>query len=307
MTREDIAAYNANRKSTLRSIKAKRESRIKAIQERAIQEIQQVTIQYAADPERLRAKYAADALYKSERAKRKAERRQKREEQLVARAVKEHVIRNYSFGEELFNSITLGIGAGLSIAAIVLFVLRAVMCAPSYIFGRTVTGFALVGAFLFLTYLMSTLAHALKPYIAKYVFRKLAYSMGFTCYTSVLSLCALTFIRGKEGWTLFGIDGALCLCAVIAWTTFSERLRVRALKIICALMFGALIVQLVMLLDGYPVICFKLLVTAFVTYIIGELFHAMKNIKWTNPVFHLFNLLANIFIFFSLYLAVADL
>ena len=44
MNQQDIAAAKAARKSTLKSLKAKRECRIKAIQEKAAEEIRQVYI-----------------------------------------------------------------------------------------------------------------------------------------------------------------------------------------------------------------------------------------------------------------------
>ena len=71
MTREDEIAANAVRLSTLRSIKAKKRLRIQQIKEEAEAKIREINIQYAEDPERLKAKYAAEDYAKSEKAKNK--------------------------------------------------------------------------------------------------------------------------------------------------------------------------------------------------------------------------------------------
>lgn len=303
MDKQDIAAAKAIRKSTLNSLKAKRESRIKSIQEHAAEEIRQVNIQFAADPERIRAKYAADAAYKSDHEKRRAAKAQKRAELRATRQSGELLMpREFSFGEEIFNSITLGIGAGLAIAAIVLLVTRAAYYAPARLYGRTVTSFSLTGTFLFLVYLMSTLAHALTPYGAKRVFRILSYDFGYLCYTSIMSLFALVFLDGPAGWVLFGVNWLLAVLAVCFYSTM-EKNRRTAMKIVDILFVCALLAELKLLYGAIPFISMKLLVVALSAYLVGELFHAMKKIKWTNPIFHLFNLLANVFIFFALFLS----
>jgi hemolysin III len=303
MNRQDIAAAKAVRKSTLKSLKAKRESRIKSIQERAAEEIRQVNIQFAADPERMRAKYAADAAYKSDKARRSAEKAQQRAEVRASREAKELAVpREFSFGEEIFNSITLGIGAGLSIAAIILLVIRAAVYAPPELYGRTVTSFALTGTFLFLVYLMSTLAHALTPYGAKRVFRVLSYDCGYLCYASILSLFALGPLHGPAGWILFGINWFMAALAVLFYSVL-DRSRAQVMKFINAFLALALAAELKLLIAAVPVLSMKLLTVALVSFLIGELFHMMKKVKWANSIFHIFNLSANIFVFFGLFLS----
>ena len=68
--------------------------------------------------------------------------RQKRDEK---KALEAGIPKRYSIGEEIFNSVTHGIGAGLSIAALVLLIVRAVFNAPEGETGFYVTGFTLFG------------------------------------------------------------------------------------------------------------------------------------------------------------------
>lgn len=307
MDRQNIIAAKAARKSTLKSIRAKRESRIKSIQDKAAEEIRQINIQFAADPERMKAKYAADAAYKSERAKRRSAKAQKREESRVAYEMKQKQNeRLSSFAEEIFNSITIGIGAGLSAAALVLYIVQAVYHAPDGMAGKTIVCYTLSGAFLFLLYLMSTLAHALGSFAARRVFRILSYGFGFLTVSSVLSLFALICIRGTAGWILFSLSSFLGIFAVAFYSGMERHPAGRKIGIkIYVFLFAALLIfELVLLCPKVSVITLKFLVLASVSFAVAELFHAMKNVRWTNSIFHLLSIIANIFGFFAIYYAI---
>lgn len=75
--------------------------------------------------------------------------------------------KRYTLGEEIFSAVTHGIGAGLSVAALVTMVVRAARSADAY----AVVAATLFGAALIILYTMSTLYHALAPEKAKRVFR----------------------------------------------------------------------------------------------------------------------------------------
>ena len=107
MSRQDDVAVKAVRKSTLKSLKEKKNYRLaqlKADYEKAVRE---VNIQYAEDPERLKAKYASDDYAKSERGKRKAAKKIESEKKLIET---EYKSRHLTVGEEIASSIVQGIG-----------------------------------------------------------------------------------------------------------------------------------------------------------------------------------------------------
>ncbi len=300
---QDIAAAKAARRSTLKSLKAKRASRIKAIRERAEEEIRQANIMFASDPERLRAKYNADAAYKSERAKKRAAKAQAKAEKRIAYEIQQkQQAQLLSFGEEVFNSITIGIGAGLSVAALVLLIIYAVRNAESQIFARTVVSYTLAGSFLFVLYLLSTLAHALPSYVAKRVFRILSYDFGFCWLSAILSVISLVVIRGQLGWVLFGIIWLLCVFAVSFYSSMENHSLARKKgMLVCLIIAIALSIFALIRLNESSVFSGKLLLLAVVSFLLGELFHLMKKIHWTNSIFHLMAIIANVFCFFSLY------
>ena len=100
MTKQDEIAAKAVRNSTLKSLNLKRKLRIKQIKEETEAKIREINIQYAEDPERLRAKYAADDYARTERAKKRAAQRIEKEKKHLER---EHKLRAYSLGEEIFS------------------------------------------------------------------------------------------------------------------------------------------------------------------------------------------------------------
>ena len=83
-------------------------------------------------------------------------------------ALKDRIkIPKYSLGEELVSSISHGIGAGLSITALVLCVVFSAIHGNAY----AVVSSVIYGSTSIILYMMSTLYHALKVNNAKRVFR----------------------------------------------------------------------------------------------------------------------------------------
>ena len=97
------------------------------------------------------------------------------------------ITKRYTTGEEILNAVTHGIGTLLSIAALVLLILRAVYYAPEEYRVRCIVGFSIFGSSLIILYLFSTLYHAL-PLGAKTVF-------GIFDHCSIYILIAGTYIQ----------------------------------------------------------------------------------------------------------------
>jgi len=66
MTREDEIAAKSKRSSTLKSLKLKKMLRLQQLKDEYQTKVREVNIQYAEDPERLKAKYAADDYAKNQ-------------------------------------------------------------------------------------------------------------------------------------------------------------------------------------------------------------------------------------------------
>ena len=112
---------------------------------------------------------------------------------------------------EIGNAVTHGIGAGLSIAGLILLIIRAVHTGSPM---RIVT-FTIYGSALILFYLSSTLFHALIFTRAKRVFQILDHSMIFVLIAATYTPYCLVSIRGWLGWTIFGVIWGLSVIGIV--------------------------------------------------------------------------------------------
>ncbi|MBQ1983317.1 MAG: hemolysin III family protein, partial [Spirochaetaceae bacterium] len=172
-----------------------------------------------------------------DKACRKIEKKRMKE---IAKAEYESKPKRYSIGEEIFNSITHGIGVGLAIAGLVLLIVRAVRHAPTEFLGSYVTGVSLFGASMIILYLMSTLYHALTPYGAKKVFAIFDHCSIYILIAGTYTPFCIAFLRGALGWSIFGVIWGLAVLGIVFYSIFGSRMRV--LSVITYILMGWMII-----------------------------------------------------------------
>ncbi|HWT83817.1 MAG TPA: hemolysin III family protein, partial [Candidatus Methylomirabilis sp.] len=119
--------------------------------------------------------------------------------------------RPQSFGEEIANSVSHGVGLLAAGSAIPVLVASAVRRGG-------VAGIVSVSVFaatVVLLYLISTIYHALPRNRAKRVFRVLDHSAIFFLIAGTYTPFTLGVLRGPWGWTLFGLVWGLALAGVV--------------------------------------------------------------------------------------------
>jgi hemolysin III len=296
MTKQDEIAQRAIRRSTLKSLKVKKIARICQIREKAAEEIREVNIMYAEDPERLRAKYAADDYARSERERKRAEHKieiEKRQIELEASK------RQYSAGEEISASIVQGLGAVMSVVATVLLILRAVNYASDSLKIHFITAYACAGLSLFLMYIMSTLHHALVPAGAKEVFNRLTHDFIFLVIACVYTAFSLTELRGTIGWILFGIAWGVAIVGIVFFSIYGNRLEVMNLAFYLGLGWAGLFVCK-RLYDVLPINSFSILIMSGITYSISVVFYVFRKIKYMHVIGNVIMLMGTGYLFLSL-------
>lgn len=304
MTRQDEIALKAVRASTLKSINEKRKSRIRQIKEECEKKIQEINIQYSEDPERLRAKYAADEYARSEKARIKAEKNIAKEK---ARIEKQKKIRKLTLGEEIFSSIIQGIGACLFIAG------TAVLTVLVYPKLEDVKNdsftwlyllfYSLFGGSMILQFIFSTLSHALKPERAKEVFNRLSHIFAFliiaTAYTAY-TLKAFMAQPNVLGLVMMGIVWAVCLTGIMLYAIAGSRFEL--VHMIFYLVMGwaglAIVNQVYNVLSTRS---FYMLLTSGLVYSVGIVFYRLRKIKFFRSIGDLVFLFASILLFFSIF------
>lgn len=271
----------------VREIKEQSKNRIRQIKDSAKKEIQQV-------------KMEAYAALKPAKAARKLDRQQER---LERKAYEATIPKRYSIGEEIFNSVTHGVGAGLAVAATVLLIVRAVLYAPADGRGFYVTSFAIFGASLVVLYLMSTLYHALTPYGAKKIFAIFDHSSIYLLIAGTYTPFCLTTLRGSVGWVLFGIIWGLAVVGMTFYAIFGSRMRI--LSAITYVLMGWLVVfAFKPMVQNLNPLSLKLVLAGGVAYTVGCIFYALKKIKWLHCIWHIFVMFGSVFHFFAVYFSV---
>lgn len=207
--------------------------------------------------------------------------------------------RKYTTGEEVFNSVTHGVGALLAIAGCVILIVRAVLFADAI----TVVSAAIYGGSLIMLYTMSTLYHAIQPEGAKKVFRIFDHGTIYLLIAGTYTPFTLSCLRGALGWTLFGIIWG---CAILGIVLTSVNLRkFQLFSTICYVAMGwAVIFAIKPLWEKIDTLPLIFLVIGGVLYTGGIIFYLMKESRYMHSIWHLFVVGGSIFHYFSVLLAV---
>ena len=112
--------------------------------------------------------------------------------------------------QELANSLTHGLGAVLSLAALVIMTTFAAKRGEA----RHIVGAVIFGSTLVLLYTLSTLYHAFRGPMLKKVFKILDHSAIYLLIAGTYTPFTLAALGGAWGWSLFGIIWGLAILGV---------------------------------------------------------------------------------------------
>ena len=208
----------------------------------------------------------------------------------------------YTLAEELMNSISHGIGAGLSVAALVLCIVQAAVHV-SKVGAGGVVGAAIYGSSLVILYCMSTLYHALTNKTARSVFRVFDHTSIYLLIAGTYTPITLVTLKGALGWVIFGIVWGIAVLGIVLNSISIDKFR--KFSIISYIVMGWTVV-----LGGKSVIArlpeggLTFLLIGGICYTVGIIFYAMKKYKYMHSVWHLFVLAGSITQFFAVYLYV---
>lgn len=206
--------------------------------------------------------------------------------------------RKYTLGEELFNAITHGIGALLSVAGCVILLVRCHQLGD----GVAAVSSAIYGTTLIILYTMSTLYHALANEKAKAVFRVFDHVTIYLLIAGTYTPYTLACLGGALGWTLFGIVWAAAIVGIV-FSSISLR-RFQKLSMICYIAMGwVILIAIKPLWQVIGTLPMVFLVIGGVLYTGGVLFYRMKESRYMHSIWHLFVIAGSIFQYFSILLA----
>lgn len=294
--RQDEIAKKAVRKATMKNLQVKRDSRLAQLKADYEKEVREINIQFAEDPERLKAKYAAEDYAKSEKAKKKAEKKIAREKEKIAF---ENSVRKPTVTESIISSIIQGIGCALSIAAVAVLDTIAIQKTQEYV-SLTTVFYTLFGASLILMYLFSILHHSIPNYISKKVFNRLSHNLAFITIGICYSVFTLTKIQGLTGWILFGVVWGISFVGIMFYSiTGRKHEKIHVVLYALAGFSGIAVVH--NLYSVLPSQSFSMMIAAAVFYLFGIIFYNLQKIKYMHIIANILMLCGNIYIFFALF------
>lgn len=196
---------------------------------------------------------------------------------------KEQLIKRYTFGEELFNSITHGVGAILSIVALVVLVSFASISGDVW----RIVSFSIYGFTLFFLYLSSTLYHSVFHEKTKRVLRVFDHSSIYLLIAGSYTPITLISMRGIWGWLLFSLVWSLAIAGIILKIIGVQRLK--KFSVFLYIFMGWLIVIAIKpMLSMVPQGLFMWLLIGGLLYSLGVIFYVDKKIPFNHGIWHLF-------------------
>lgn len=203
----------------------------------------------------------------------------------------------FTKGEEIANAITHGIGALLSVAALVLLIVF------SSIYGNAwhIVSFTIFGVTMLLMYLCSTLVHSLPQGKAKNVFEILDHSSIYFFIAGSYTPFLFITVDGLLSWFLFSIVWSLAIIGTIFKSFFVKKFV--GMSTILYIVMGWLIVfAWKPLSQNIPQKGIVLLVAGGLLYTIGSIFYVWRGFKFHHAIWHLFVIGGSAMHFFSVLL-----
>jgi len=203
---------------------------------------------------------------------------------------------NYSLIEEVAHALTHGVGALLSVVALV------VMLTWSMAYGDTwhVVSASIYGASLIILYSASTLYHAFPWPRVKAFFQQLDHAAIYLLIAGTYTPFALVNLRGAWGWTLLGVVWSIALIGVALELILQKRRKWLSLSLYLGLGWMALI-AIKPMVDNVATEGLLLLLGGGLAYSLGVIFYVWKSLKFHHAVWHLFVLVGSVFHFFSIF------
>ena len=199
------------------------------------------------------------------------------------------------FKEETINAWTHGLGALLSLGGLSVLVFMASRHGDAW----HIVSCSIYGATLVLLFASSTLYHSFRNERVKHIFRIVDHASIYLLIAGTYTPFVLVNLRGKWGWSLFGVIWGLALAGIVFQVFFVNRFRV--LQTLIYLAMGWLVVVAAKpLLARLPRPGLLWLLAGGLSYTVGALFYLWKKLPYHHAVWHLFVLGGSICHYFAI-------
>lgn len=189
----------------------------------------------------------------------------------------------YSHTEEVINSLTHGIGVGLSVVGTALLVTFAAQQGDPW----KIISFSIFGFSLTLLYAASTLYHGFRNPALRRAFKMLDHCAIFILIAGTYTPFLLVNLRDSVGWTMFAVIWGLALLGVGLKIAFVNRFKLA--RVMIYVFMGWLVMFASReLLTHVNDLGFYLLLAGGITYTAGVVFYLASVIPYNHAIWHLF-------------------
>jgi len=203
-------------------------------------------------------------------------------------------LQNFTDGEHIANSVSHGIGIGLSIAGLVLLIVRAVKLGTAW----HVVSFSIFGGTLIFLYLASTLYHSFPKRPIKAFLQRLDHIAIYFLIAGTYTPFLLTNLKSPMGWVVFGIVWTLALTGLVLKLSLTKRFNNPSVGLYLAM--GWLIVLLLrQAIQSFDLTTLLMIAIGGVFYTSGILFYRARKLSYSHAIWHVFVLAGSIFHFFG--------
>ena len=193
-----------------------------------------------------------------------------------------HLPAAYSLGEEIANAVTHGLGTAAAIVGLTLLLVKGI----PVLSGWDLAGLVVYGSSLVVLFLFSTLYHAIPNPRAKDILKRIDHGAIFVLIAGTYTPFMSITLHSTASHVLLGVVWSLALAGVIFKVFFVHHFR--WLSLATYLLMGWLAMFVVYeLWQALPRAGFSLLLVGGLCYTVGAVFYALKSIRYTHAIWHL--------------------
>lgn len=214
---------------------------------------------------------------------------------------------HYSIGEEIFNSISHGIGALFGIVALVIMITFSVFYSKDAL---DIASVCIYGSSLIILYTMSTLYHAITNKKAKNVLRIIDHCSVYILIAGSMTPYILSATTNSiKKWIIFSFVWGITLIGIFLYSSLKDRIRLFNLMSYIILGWSVIIIfpELMAKFNEKGITyCLWLLIWGGISYTVGIAFYAIKRVPYFHSVWHLFVLTGSILHFISMMIYICN-
>ncbi|PZD94692.1 hemolysin D [Paenibacillus sambharensis] len=201
----------------------------------------------------------------------------------------------YTRKEEIANAITHGIGAALSVAALVVLIVFASLKGTAL----HVVSFSIYGTAMLMLYVASTLVHSFPEGRVKKVLEVMDHSCIYLFIAGSYTPILFHIVQGALGWALFGVVWGVAVAGVVFKSFFASKFLFTS-TILYIAMGWIIVFAWGPLVEHLAPNGFYLLVGGGLLYTVGTVFYMWRSFPYHHAVWHMFVLTGSILHFFAI-------